>query len=123
MLRLRHTFVRELRSNVDSYDYNTLRDCVNQNQGLFFVQWRYLEEEANFGQKLALVLVKIAEDCPYPADKSGEMLLLLRNLQTGYAARGEDAADALFSFLQNALNDFIVILRGMPKFWQKMSSL
>lgn len=116
MLRLRHTFVRELRSNVDSYDYNTMRDCVNQNQGLFFVQWRYLEEEANFRQKLALVLVKIAEGCLYPADKSNEMLLLLRKMQTGDEARGEDAADALFSFLQDTLNDFIVILRGMRKF-------
>ncbi len=123
MLRLRHTFVRELRSNVDSYDYNTMRDCVNQNQGLFFVQWRYLEEEANFRQKLVLVLVKIAEGCPYPADKSNEMLLLLRKMQTGDEAGGEDAADALFSFLQDTLNDFIVILRGMQKFWQKMSSL
>lgn len=123
MLRLRHTFVREIRSNIDSYDYNTLRDCVNQNQGLFFVQWRYLEEEADLGQKLAFILVKIAEDCPYPADKSSGMPLLLRNLQTGNAARGEDAADTLFSFLENALNDFIVILRGMQKFWQKMSSL
>ncbi len=120
MLRLRHTFVRDLRSIVDSYDYNTMRDCVNQNQGLFFVQWRYLEEEANFGQKLALVLVKIAEDCPYPADKSDEMLLLLRNMQTGDEVGWEDAADALFSFLQNALNNFIVILRGMRKFERGM---